>query len=80
MRYHVILNWVQDIENSRLCVIVNDAILSDFQETVGKRDWSQTFLQIFNFLFLGSGDTSTYFQMVGRRCSCKDALIILDTG
>ena len=80
MRYHVILTWVQDIENSRLCVIVNDAILSDFQYTVGKRDWSQIFFQILNFIFLGSGNTSAYFQMVGRCCSCKDALIILHTG
>ena len=30
MRYRTILIRVQDLENSRLYVIVNDAILSDF--------------------------------------------------
>ena len=52
--------------------------------TFGKQAVSEIVLRSFfkysTFFFLGSGDTSTYFQMVGGRYSRKDALIILRTG
>ena len=80
MRYRTILIRVQDLENSRRYVIVNDAILSDFQKKAVREIGLRSFFKSSTFFFLGSGDTSAYFQIVGRRCSCRDALIILHTG
>ena len=59
------------------CTIQSSAI---FEKQAVSEIVLRSFFKYSTFFFLGSRDTSAYFQMVGGHYSRKDALIIIRTG